>query len=222
MKKISFVLVAAVSMMLSSCGFGTTGAASTGSESTQAAAAGTGDMLGNVLSTVASGSGLGNMLQSVLGLDKMTKANLVGTWTYNQPGCAFTSQELLAQAGGEVVASTLKEKLQPSFQKVGINSSSTSITFNQDGTFSAKIAGKAWSGRYTFDEATYKVNLQGLLLNINCYAKKNSDGIALLFEASKLLTILQTMTAMSGNATAKTIGDIAGSYDGLRVGFDFK
>lgn len=219
MKKISFILVAAVSMVLSSCGFGTTGAASTGSES---AAAGSGDVLGNVISAVAGGSGLGNVLQSVLGLDKMTKANLVGTWTYNQPGCAFTSKELLAQAGGEVVASSLKEKLQPSFQKVGINSSSTSITFNQDGTFAAKIAGKSWSGRYTFDEATYKVNLQGLLLNINCYAKKNSDGIGLLFEASKLLTILQTMTALSGNATAKTIGDIAGSYDGLRVGFDFK
>jgi hypothetical protein len=29
------------------------------------------------------------------------------------------------------------------------------------------------------------------------------------------------MTAMSGNSTAKTIGDIAGSYDGLRLGFDF-
>lgn len=224
MKKISFLVVAVVSLVLVSCGMGATGAASGDSQTSQAAAAGgnNGNVLGNVLSAVAGGSGLGNMLQSVLGLDKMTKANLVGTWNYSQPGCAFTSKELLAQAGGEMVASSIKEKMQPTFQTVGINASSTSITFNQDGTFTAKIAGKPWQGRYTFDEANYKINLQGLLLNINCYAKKNSDGIGLLFEASKLLTLIQTMTALSGNSTAKTIGDIAGSYDGLRVGFDLK
>ena len=60
------------------------------------------------------------------------------------------------------------------------------------------------------------------MLSINCYAKKNSDGIGLLFEASKLLTIMQAMTAMSGNATAQTIGDLSKNYDGLRIGFDYK
>ncbi len=213
------MMVAAACMMLSSCGLGTTGTTSNGSSSS---VGNSGSAIANVLSAVTSGNSLGNMLQSVLGLDKITQANLVGTWSYSQPGCAFTSQELLAQAGGEAVAASVKSKLQPTFQKVGINSSSTTITFNQDGTFSAKIAGKAWSGKYTFDESTYKVNLQGLLLNINCYAKKNSDGIALLFEASKLLTILQTMATMSGNSTAQTIGDLSKSYDGLRIGFDFK
>ncbi len=221
MKKISIVLVTVIGMMLASCGAGTMGAASTGSSNTQASA-NNGSALGNVLSAVTGGSGLGNVIQSVLGLDKMTQENLVGTWTYSQPGCAFTSQQLLAQAGGEAIASSVKSKVQPYFQKVGINSSNTTITFNQDGTFAAKIAGKSWSGKYTFDEANYKVTLQGLLLNINCYAKKNSDGIGLLFEASKLLTILQTMTAMSGNSTAQAIGNISKSYDGLRVGFDFK
>ncbi len=219
MEKFSTYFVAAACMVLSSCGMG---AAGTASNSSSSVGGETGSVVANVLSSVASGNGLGNMLQSVLGIDKITKANLVGTWTYSQPGCAFTSQELLAQAGGEVVASTVKSKLAPTFSKVGISSSTTSITFNENGTFSANIAGKPWSGSYTFDEANYKVTLQGLLLNINCYAKKNSDGIALLFEASKLLTILQTMTAMSNNSTAKTIGNIAGSYDGLRVGFDFK
>ena len=129
---------------------------------------------------------------------------------------------MLAQAGGEVVAADIKSRLKPTFEKVGINSGSTSITFNQDGTFAAKIANKSWSGRYTFDEANYKITLQGLLLNINCYAKKNSDGIAILFEAKKLLTVLQTMASMSGNATAQTIGDLSKNYDGLRIGFDLK
>lgn len=220
MKKLTFILVAAASMMLSSCGFGTVSTASNSSDA-QTSANATNDVLSNVISSVAGGSALGNMLQSVLGLDKLTKDNLIGTWTYNQPGCAFTSKELLAQAGGEAVAAALKSKVKPSFEKVGINSSSTSITFNQDGSFTANIAGKPWQGTWTFDEANYKVTLQGLLLSVPCYVKKNSNGIGLLFESSKLLTIVKTMTAMSGNSTAKTIGDIAGSYDGLRLGFDF-
>ena len=217
MKKISLIVATAVSMMLSSCGMGTTG--TTSGTTTGAAGAGA---LGSVISAVTNGQVLGNVLQSVLGLDKMTKADLIGTWSYSQPGCAFTGKEMLAQAGGEAMAQAIKDKMLPTFQSVGINSTSTKITFKQDGTFTSTIAGKNFSGKYTFDEANYKVNLQGLLLNINCYAKKNSNGIALLFEASKLLTVIQTMTALSGNSTAQTIGDLSKNYDGLRIGFDYK
>ena len=60
-----------------------------------------------------------------------------------------------------------------------------------------------------------------MLLTINCYAKRNANGIGLLFEASKLLTLLQTMAAMSGNTNIQAVGDISKTYDGLRVGFDF-
>ena len=169
------------------------------------------------------GAAVGNILQSVLGGNsKLTQKALVGTWTYARPGCAFTSEQLLAQAGGEVVAAEIKTKLQPSYQKVGITSSNTQVTFNQDGTFSAKIAGKNWSGKYTFDAANSKITMQGLLLNVNCYAKKNSDGIGLLFESKKLLTLLQTMSALSGNQTLQTVGELSKSYDGLRMGFDMK
>jgi hypothetical protein len=77
------------------------------------------------------------------------------------------------------------------------------------------------SGKWTFDEKTYKVNLQGLLLSINCYAKRNANGIGLLFEASKLLTLLQTMAAMSGNSNIQAVGEISKNYDGVRLGFDF-
>lgn len=169
------------------------------------------------------GAAVGNILASVLGGNaKVTQQALIGTWSYTRPGCAFTSEKLLAQAGGEVVASQIKTKLQPTYQKVGINASNTQVTFNQDGTFSAKIAGKSWSGKYTFDAANSKITMQGLLLNVNCYVKRNSDGIGLLFESKKLLTLLQTMSALSGNQTLQTVGELSKSYDGLRMGFDMK
>ena len=135
---------------------------------------------------------------------------------------AFTSDNLLAQAGGEVAATTIKQKVLPVYQKVGIKSSNTQMQFKEDGTFVAVIAGKQLSGNYTFDAKTSQVVLQTLLFNMTCYAKRNSDGIALLFESTKLLTLLQTMSALSGNSTLGTIGDLSKNYDGLRLGFDFK
>ena len=220
MKK-TFLMVAIVSLMLTGCNTGNT----------------TIDQMGNAVltdvltggqagtsTTAATGAAVNTVLQSVLGMTgtKVSQQSLFGTWKYSQPGCAFTSEKLLAQAGGEIVATNVKTKLQPTYQKVGISASNTQVTFNQDGTFSAKIAGKAWSGTYKYDASTCKITMSGLLLNVNCYAKQNVNGIGLLFEGKKLLSMIQTMSALSGgqNATLNTIGDVASSYDGLRVGFD--
>jgi hypothetical protein len=57
---------------------------------------------------------------------------------------------------------------------------------------------------------------------MNCYAKKELNGISILFEANKLLTILQTMSALSGNKDMQTIGDLSKNYDGVRIGFDMR
>ena len=178
--------------------------------------------MNQVLSAMTNGTGVVNAISSVIGLDKVKAQNLIGSWKYSAPGCAFTSENLLAKAGGEVAAVQIEEKLQPYYQQVGLSANNTFITFNEDGTFSSKIAGTPFSGNYTFDEATQKITLKGLLLSVNCYAKKEVNGISILFEAKKLLTVLQTMSAMSGNKDLQTIGDLSKKYDGVRVGFDLK
>ena len=94
------------------------------------------------------------------------------------------------------------------------------ITFNQDGTFSSKICGTPFSGKYTFDEASQKITLKGLLLSVNCYTKREINGISILFEGKKLLSVLQTMAALSGNQNIETVSEISKKYDGVRVGFD--
>ena len=178
--------------------------------------------MGQVLGAMTNGTGVVNAITSVIGLDKVKAQNLIATWKYNGPGCAFTSENLLAKAGGEVAAVQIEEKLLPYYQQVGISASNTYITFNEDGTFSSKIAGTPFNGKYTFDEATQKITLKGLLLSMSCYTKKEANGISILFEAKKLLTVLQTMSAMSGNKDLQTIGDLSKKYDGVRVGFDLK
>ena len=177
---------------------------------------------GTLLQTIGSGGTLANAFTSVIGLDKVTAQGLIGTWKYDGPGCAFTSENLLAKAGGEVAATKIEQELKPYFDKTGLNGSNTYITFNENGTFKANIAGKPFSGNWTLDEATAKVTLKGLILTVNCYAKREYGGISLLFESKKLLTVLQVLAAMSGNDTVQKVGDLSKNYDGVRLGFDMK
>lgn len=169
------------------------------------------------------GSIVESILDNVIGSTTFKKADLCAhTWKYKSPGCAFTSENLLAKAGGEIAAKKVEEKLSTYYQKAGFSSSNTYFKFNEDGTFNAKIDGKSWSGTYTFDEKTHAIDLKGrLLLSLNGFATKNTPGISILFESKKLLTIIQTLTALSGNTTLGTIGEISKNYDGIRVGFDF-
>ena len=215
MKKTKTFVVAVAAFFLTACG--AVGQTTAGKSS----GAASGSALGSVLSGVLQGGTLGNVITSVIGAQTIKAGDLVGSWKYSAPGCAFTSDQLLAKAGGEVVAGQVKDKVLPYYQQIGISSSNTNITFKEDGTYSASFRGTPMSGKWTYDEASSKVTLQALVLNINCYAKRNANGIALLFEASKLLTLLQTMAAMSGNTTIQAVGDISKSYDGLRIGFDF-
>ena len=173
-------------------------------------------------STGSTTSKMGSILDNVIGSTTFKKADLCAhTWKYKSPGCAFTSENLLAKAGGEIAAKKVEDKLSTYYQKAGFSSSNTYFKFNEDGTFNAKIDGKSWSGTYTFDEKTHAIDLKGrLLLSLNGFATKNSSGISILFESKKLLTIIQTLTALSGNTTLGTIGEISKNYDGIRVGFD--
>ena len=201
MKKVKAIVLAAVAIIITSCGM-------TGTQ-------------GNILGGILQGGTLGNVIISVIGAQKVTAQDLIGAWNYSGPGCAFTSENLLAKAGGEVAATRIKEKALPYYQQIGITSQNTNITFKQDGTYTATFRGTPMSGKWTYDEASSKVTLQSLLLTINCYAKRNYTGIGLLFESSKLLNILQTMAALSGNQNIQAVGEISKTYDGLRLGFDF-
>ena len=221
MKK-TFIGAAMVALLTTGCGGVGTNNDSSSSNTTTTHSSNGGSVIGNIIGSAANGNTLGNVISSVLGIDKLSQKSLVGTWKYKGPGCAFTSNNTLAKAGGEVAAAQIKEKLASQYSKLGFNSSNTYITFNSDGTFLAKIDGKSMSGKYTYDESSAQIKLQGLLLNFTAYAKRNTDGIGILFESKKILTIIQTMASMSNNETLNTIGDISKNYDGVRVGFDLQ
>lgn len=209
MKK-TFIMVAACSLLLSACG-GISGMAGTDANTSATTS-----------SSTSTGNVLGNIFSSVIGLDKLTQKSIIKTWKYNGPGVAFTSENLQAKAGGEIAANKIEESLSEHYNKLGMSASNTYIEFKEDGTFAAKIKGKSWNGTYTFSESNGQLQLHGLLLNLNGYLKKETNGISLLFESKKLLTLIQTMSAFSGSQQASAIGEIAKNYDGVRLGFDLK
>lgn len=171
--------------------------------------------------TTSIGSIISGLLNNVIGSGTFSKADLCAhIWKYSKPGCAFTSENLLAKAGGEIAASKVEEKLSTYYNKFGFSSSNTQFTFTTDGNFSAQIDGKPWQGTYTFDEKTHAIQLKGLLLSASGYATKTTDGISLLFDQKKLLNLIKMLSAFKGSSTLSAVGNIANSYDGMRVGFE--
>lgn len=177
---------------------------------------------GNSNSSSSAGSSIINgILNNVIGSSTFSKQDLCAhTWKYSKPGCAFTSENLLAKAGGELAANKVEEKLGEYYSKFGFSGSNTYFTFKTDGTFAAKIDGKSWQGNYTFDEKTHAIQMKGLLLSMSGYATKTTNGISLLFDQTKLLNLIKTMGALKGSSTLSAIGTIANNYDGMRVGFE--
>lgn len=177
---------------------------------------------GNSNSSSSAGSSIINgILNNVIGSGTFSKQDLCAhTWKYSKPGCAFTSENLLAKAGGEFAANKVEEKLGEYYSKFGFSGSNTYFTFKTDGTFAAKIDGKSWQGNYTFDEKTHAIQMKGLLLSMSGYATKTTNGISLLFDQTKLLNLIKTMGALKGSSTLSAIGTIANNYDGMRVGFE--
>lgn len=177
---------------------------------------------GNSNSSSSAGSSIINgILNNVIGSGTFSQQDLCAhTWKYSKPGCAFTSENLLAKAGGEIAANKVEEKLGEYYSKFGFSGSNTYFTFKTDGTFAAKIDGKSWQGNYTFDEKTHAIQMKGLILSMSGYATKTTNGISLLFDQKKLLNLIKTIGSLKGNSTLSALGTIANNYDGLRVGFE--
>ena len=205
----------------------TTSNAATSTSATSNAGSAVAGILGAVLggnsnsSSSAGSSIINGILNNVIGSGTFSKQDLCAhTWKYSKPGCAFTSENLLAKAGGEIAANKVEEKLGEYYSKFGFSGSNTYFTFNTDGTFTSKIDGKSWQGNYTFDEKTHAIQMKGLLLSMSGYATKTTNGISLLFDQKKLLNLIKTIGSLKGNSTLSALGTIANNYDGMRVGFE--
>lgn len=210
MKKMMMAAVAA--LMLQGCGMtnpGVNGGSQMGGTTTN-----------NSGSSIGSNA-LGGLLDLVVGSVKLSQADIIGKWSYVEPACAFTSENLLAKAGGSVAAKTVNEKLLPVYKSLHISSGNTQLTFNENGQFTGKIGGFPMSGTYTFDAANGLVKMKSLT-TFTAHLTRSTHGMNFTFESKRILTLLQTVSALSGNTSLSTIGDISKQFSGVRLGFAMK
>lgn len=213
MKKISFL--ACIVLLLGGCSYNGGTANNNGSKDR-------GGVLGSVIGAVTQGGTAINILYDVIGATKLSQQDIIGTWSYCGPGVAFTTEKLLAKAGGEIAAAKARQELEEPYKSIGIKSKNTYFTFKQDNSFEGKVDGTPVSGTYSYDPETSAVNLKMLLFSTTGYLTRNAKGISLLFESKKLLQALQLVAAISGDSTLGTIGELSKNYDGIRMGFDLK
>ncbi|MBR5087419.1 MAG: DUF4923 family protein [Muribaculaceae bacterium] len=191
-----------------------------------------GSVLGSVLGGMTSSGGglLGGILGSaltdnsvtdlVLGGTRVNQSDLVGTWIYAQPGCAFTSQNLLAKAGGTAAATQIKQKLSSAYSSLGFANNNTGFAFDQNGNFEAVLKGLPLNGTYTLDPSSGKLNLKTSVGTISSYVARTSNGLSITMESKMLTSVLQALGNLSSNSSITSIANLGNQYNGVRMGFE--
>ena len=204
MKKTFLTLLAAMTLVLSSClstGFGTTPTGNSGN-----------NVLGNVLGAV-----LGQVLLGGMTFDQ---SGLLGSWNYSAPSAAFTTQQALTKAGGSATIANMASSLASNYNNIGINRNNTSFSFLDGNKFSAKVNGIPFSGTYTYNSQNGEIALKTAAHPIKGNVTKTEKGMGLMFDAKQMANILQKEGKVSNTAAVQAISKLAKSANGARVGFE--
>ena len=204
MKKTSLTLFAAVTLMMSSCMTNGLGTTSTGNS--------TGDVLTSVLGAV-----LGQVL---LGGTTYDQSGILGSWYYNAPSTAFTTQQALTKAGGTATINNMSSSLATNYSNIGINRNNTSFSFLAGNKFSAKVNGIPFSGTYTYNSQNGEIALKTATETIKGNVTKTEKGMGLMFDSKQMTNLLQKEGKVSNTAAILAVSKLAKSADGARVGFE--
>ena len=204
MKKTILSLLAAMTLVLSSCL--TTGLGTTSNTNP------TGNVLGSVL-----GSVLTNVLFGGMTFDQ---SGLLGSWNYNAPSAAFTTQQALTKAGGAATVANIASSLASNYSNIGINRNNTSFSFLAGNKFSAKVNGIPFSGTYTYNSQNGEIALKTATETIKGNVTKTEKGMGLMFDSKQMTNLLQKEGKVSNTAAILAVSKLAKSADGARVGFE--
>lgn len=171
------------------------------------------------------GTAVSGVVEGLFTQSDITVAQMAGTWTAQGSAVCFQSDNFLQKAGGSAAASTIESKLDPYYKQYGLTGSV--LTVNSDGTFTLKVKSLSLKGTISkrsdgnFD-FTFTPFGSFKLGTIKAYVEKPVGGLNVMFDATKLKSLISTIATLTGNSMAKTAGSLLDSYEGLCVGFAFK
>lgn len=228
MKKIiAMAVIAAGSMMVSSCGFGS-GSALTSTNTNKTTTATNGAALGGVASALLGGAASGtagnvgglastglSLLTNLLGINTVNANSITGTWTYQQPHVSFESSNILSQIGGEMMGNKISSTLGTYLTKIGLKQGVTTFTFDGKGGMTMTMGGKTTQG-------TYKLNGDQLTMtgalgytNLTCTVSMAGNQLYMLFDAKTLFNVITKM-----GSSVSSLSSILGNYSGMKMGWE--
>lgn len=216
MRKIKIAAAVAASILIfagTSCASASS-ATSAASSAAQASSQSSQNVLGNTVT---------NLLQGVLKTSNLKVADFCGEWTADGSAVSFKTDNFLKQAGGLAAAGAIEAKINPYFEKLGLNRAV--LTVKDDNTFTIAVSGIKVSGTITpKDEKkgifVFSFKVLGMQFgNLDTYIQKSGNHLDVMFDADKLMTLISAIAKFSGNNLANTAASIVDSYDGLCLGF---
>ncbi len=171
-------------------------------------------------------SGLKGMVEGLISKSNLSEADLVGNYKYSAPAVAFKSDNFLQKAGGAAAAGVITDKLAPYYAKAGITN--LTATFNDDKTFKFQVKRVTLSGTFEKDPASeigdfifnFKAAGKIPVGKFKAHVEKVGSKLTITFDASKLITLVNTIANISGQSTLKSVATLLNSYDGLNCGFE--
>lgn len=171
------------------------------------------------------GSAVSGVVEGLLTKTDITVEQMAGTWTSTGSAVCFQSENFLQKAGGSAAAGTIESKLNPYYEKFGLTGAV--LTVETDGSFTLKIKSinlkgtitKRDDGNFDFTFTPFGNIKMGA---VKTYVEKPMGGLNVMFDATKLKTLISAVAKFTGNSLASTAGNLLDSYEGLCVGFAFK
>ena len=166
---------------------------------------------------------LSGVVKSVVGDKLTTESSITGTWVFVAPSCRFESDNLLAKAGGEAASAKIEQKLEPVYNKIGLDS--CMLVFNADSTYTLQLKRATSNGTYSFDAESKTLTLKTKVgVSVKAHVEVLGSTMSLQFNADKLMSALQALTNLVSkiNSTASAVNSLADNYDGLMLGFELE
>lgn len=190
-------------------------------------------VLSSLLNKTLSKESITSIVESVAGkVVSKLDLSVVGTWKYSAAEVQFKSDNLLAEAGGAAMLSTVENSVGNLYAKLGMDSD-YSFTFNSDSTFTQNIKVKSkvqtLKGTYSLDKENNLIVLKYQVLGkinlgkVSAIYANNGTSLSILFDANELFTMLKKIasaaSSLSSTATLAGLSTIVEQYDGMLLGY---
>ena len=162
-------------------------------------------------------------LTTIFSGDKVATADkIVGTWVYEEPAVVFQSSNMLKQAGGSLVSSTIEKRLQSILGKYGIKKGKFKMTFDKKGNFTQTIGKRTVHGTYTIEDKHVNLTYDGGFKQLAGTTQLDGNSLLIVMDTAKLLKFAGVVGSYSTNSLVKSAAAFLSGMEGMECGVRLK